>query len=64
VAAGQLREIAFEIEQAGARRDLQFIADSLAKLDAEAQRCAAFIPTAMQEMGTTPVPAVAAKQTR
>ena len=36
VSAGQLREIAFEIEQAGARRDIQF-ADRhrLARLDEE-----------------------------
>ena len=41
VSAAKLREIAFEIEQAGALTRLQFITDHLAdKLDIEARRCA------------------------
>ena len=35
-AASPLRKIAFEIEQAGGRRDLQFIEKQLARLEAEA----------------------------
>lgn len=49
-AAAPLRKIAFEMEQAGIRRDLQFMADQLAALDAEAKRCAAFVPEAIQSL--------------
>jgi CheY-like chemotaxis protein/anti-sigma regulatory factor (Ser/Thr protein kinase) len=49
-AAAPLRKIAFEIEQAGGRRDLQFMADQLAALDEEARRCAAFVPEAIQSL--------------
>jgi ammonium transporter, Amt family len=48
--AGELREIAFELEQAGARRDLQFIADHLAQLDVEVRRCTAYIPGAIKQL--------------
>jgi PAS domain S-box-containing protein len=47
VAAGPLRKIVFEIEQAGARQDLEFITRQLAILDEEARRCVAFIPGAI-----------------
>jgi CheY-like chemotaxis protein/HPt (histidine-containing phosphotransfer) domain-containing protein len=59
-AAAPLRQLAFEIEQAGARRDLKFIADQLAALDEEARRCAAFVPEALNRlMGkSTPVSSI------
>jgi two-component system sensor histidine kinase/response regulator len=47
VAAGPLRKIAFEIEQAGARKDLDFITHQLGLLDEEARRCVDFIPGAI-----------------
>ncbi len=49
-AAGPLRKIAFEMEQAGQRRDLQFMSDQLAALDEEARRCAAYVPEAMNRL--------------
>ncbi|HEY4329335.1 MAG TPA: ATP-binding protein [Phycisphaerae bacterium] len=48
--AGPLRAIAFEMEQAGIRRDLQFLAARLPDLDQEAERCAAFVPHAMKSL--------------
>jgi len=57
VAAGSLREIAGEIEQAGARRDMEFIAGHVTKLDEEARRCAAFIPGAIKQMAASGLPA-------
>jgi Amt family ammonium transporter len=64
VAAGRLREIAFEIEQAGARRDLQFIAEHLTRLDVEARRCADYIPGAMKQIAIAGLPGDSAKETR
>jgi two-component system sensor histidine kinase/response regulator len=52
VSAGELQGIAFQIEEAGARRDLQFIAERLIELDAEARRCAEYIPEAMKRIAT------------
>jgi len=48
VAAASLRKIAFEIEQAGVRSDLEFIEQNVAALDVEARRCAAFLPDAIK----------------
>ncbi|HZZ41946.1 MAG TPA: ATP-binding protein [Tepidisphaeraceae bacterium] len=48
--AGPLRKIAFEIEQAGIRRDLQFMSEQLTALDLEARRCASFVPDAMKQL--------------
>jgi CheY-like chemotaxis protein len=50
IAAGPLRQIAFEIEQAGVRKELDSIAAQLQKLDAEAQRCADFVPEAIHRV--------------
>jgi len=55
-AAAPLRKIAFEIEQAGARRDLQYITEQLTILDEEARRCAAFVPEAMKQLTSVPKP--------
>jgi HPt (histidine-containing phosphotransfer) domain-containing protein len=55
-AAAPLRKIAFEIEQAGARRDLQFMTEQLAALDEEARRCAAFVPEAMKRLAAASKP--------
>ena len=51
VGAAKLRAITFEIEQAGARQDLQFAQQHLADLAAEADRCAAYIPQAIDRLG-------------
>jgi Amt family ammonium transporter len=64
VSAGQLGVIASEIEEAGARHDLQFITDHLSILDAEARRCAAYIPAVMKQIVARGVPAHPAEQTR
>ena len=48
VSAEKLRAIAFEIEKAGARRDLQCIEQQLSQLDAEVRRCASYIPQAIE----------------
>jgi PAS domain S-box-containing protein len=48
--AAPLRKIAFEMEQAGARRDLQYMAEQLADLDREARRCSAFVPEAKKRL--------------
>ena len=56
VSAAKLREIAFELEQAGARRDLQFVMENLAKLENEARRCAAYIPGAMEQIASATPP--------
>ncbi len=53
VAAGRLREIAFELEQAVRCRDLQFITEHLAKLDIEVRRCMAYIPAAIKQIAIT-----------
>jgi two-component system, sensor histidine kinase and response regulator len=47
VEAAPLRKIAFDIEQAAERKELQPIQEQLARLDVEAKRCAAFIPRAL-----------------
>src|ERR1700722_20269392 len=49
-AAAPLRKIAADIEQAGIRRDLQFMADQLAALEEDSRRCAAFAPEAIQRL--------------
>jgi CheY-like chemotaxis protein len=54
--AGELREIAFELEQAGARRDLQFITDRLAQLDVEVRKCTDYIPGAMKQLANAGSP--------
>jgi CheY-like chemotaxis protein/HPt (histidine-containing phosphotransfer) domain-containing protein len=64
VAAGQLRNIAFEIEKAGAQRDLQFIEEHLTALDNEAKRCAAYVPEAMAQLASHAGAKSLAKQTR
>jgi Amt family ammonium transporter len=56
-AAAPLRKIAFEIEQAGARRDLQFITEQLAALEEQARRCAEFVPDAMKRLSGASEPA-------
>lgn len=48
VSAEKLRGIAFEIEEAGARRDLEFIEQHLSRLENEARRCAAYVPQAIE----------------
>jgi PAS domain S-box-containing protein len=48
VSAEKLRAIAFEIEKAGAQRDLQFIEQQLSQLDDEVRRCASYIPQAIE----------------
>jgi len=50
VSAEKLRAIAFEIEQAGGRRDLQFMEKQLTLLEDEARRCAAYIPQAIERL--------------
>jgi CheY-like chemotaxis protein/HPt (histidine-containing phosphotransfer) domain-containing protein len=50
VAAVPLAKIAFEIEQAGIRRDLAYMQDQIEQLDREAKRCAEFIPGAMEKI--------------
>jgi Amt family ammonium transporter len=50
VSAEKLRAIAFEIEKAGARRDLQFIEQQLSNLDDEVRRCASYIPQAIENI--------------
>jgi len=50
VSAGALRSVAIEIEEAGARRDFDFISRELSRLDAEAKRCAAFVPVAIRQL--------------
>ena len=57
VGAGSLREIAFEIEQAGARADLQFMELALTRLDVETRRCAAFIPSAIEGLAVAAISA-------
>jgi ammonium transporter, Amt family len=61
VAAASLRQIALEMEQAGARHDLQFIGDQLEKLDQEARRCIEYIPAAMNRIKPLTVPQDAKK---
>jgi signal transduction histidine kinase/CheY-like chemotaxis protein len=50
VAAGPLRDIAFDIEQAGIRKELAAVAAQMQKLDEELQRCVDYIPQAAQEI--------------
>jgi HPt (histidine-containing phosphotransfer) domain-containing protein/CheY-like chemotaxis protein len=50
VAADSLRDIAFEIEQLSMAADLEKIVGQLKRLNDEAQRCAAFIPSAIQQL--------------
>jgi CheY-like chemotaxis protein/HPt (histidine-containing phosphotransfer) domain-containing protein len=50
VGAMKLKNIAFEIEQAGAQQNLEFVEQQLTELAAEARRCAAFIPDAIQRL--------------
>jgi Amt family ammonium transporter len=50
ISAEQLREIVFSMETAGARSDLQFIAERLSDLETEARRCVAYIPQAMKQI--------------
>jgi CheY-like chemotaxis protein/HPt (histidine-containing phosphotransfer) domain-containing protein len=50
VGAAPLRQIAFEIEQAGIRRDLQFMQEQLTRLDEEAARCARYVPEAIEKL--------------
>jgi CheY-like chemotaxis protein len=50
VSAGALRSIAIGIEEAGARRDLDFVTRELSRLDQEAKRCAAFVPHAIRQL--------------
>lgn len=57
VEAAPLRRIAFEIEQAGARADLRLAEQCLAQLDAEARRCADYIPNAIVLIGVAPITA-------
>jgi hypothetical protein len=45
-----MREIASQIEQAGARNDLQFVERQLALLDEEVRRCASYVPRAIEEI--------------
>ena len=52
-AAAPLRKIAFEIEQAGAKCDIQFIETQLALLKEQAGQCAAFVPKAIQQITDT-----------
>ncbi|HWE01403.1 MAG TPA: ATP-binding protein [Tepidisphaeraceae bacterium] len=51
VGAAPLRAIAFEIEQAGIRNDLQFMQEQLARLEDEARRCALYVPEAIIKLG-------------
>ena len=55
---------ALEIEQASARRDLQFIEQQLARLDEEAKRCSLFIPSAIEMIAQMPQPADVTEPTR
>jgi Amt family ammonium transporter len=57
VAAGPLGRAAFEIQQAAAQRDMKFLEERLKHLDAEAKRCAAFIPSAIEQIGLASAPA-------
>jgi PAS domain S-box-containing protein len=50
VSAGALRALAIGIEEAGARRDFDFVARELSGLDEEAKRCAAFVPVAIRQL--------------
>ena len=50
VGAKSMKKFAFEIEQAGARSDLQFIEQHLAPLAEEARRCADYVPQAIEEL--------------
>jgi HPt (histidine-containing phosphotransfer) domain-containing protein len=51
IAAGNLRNIAFELEQTGSRRDLAFISARLQKLDDEIRKCLSFVPGVMKRLG-------------
>ena len=64
VAAGGVGKIAFEIEQAGARRDSAFLLDRLDHLADEVKRCSAFIPEAIEKMGQPPELAALSKGKR
>jgi two-component system, sensor histidine kinase and response regulator len=50
VGAKSMTKFASEIEQAGARSDLQFIEQQLIPLAEEAKRCAAYVPQAIEEL--------------
>jgi signal transduction histidine kinase/CheY-like chemotaxis protein len=50
VAAMPLSKIACEIEQSASQNDPRIVAKQLSRLDDEAQRCARFIPGAVQQM--------------
>jgi HPt (histidine-containing phosphotransfer) domain-containing protein len=53
VSADKLRDIAFEMEQAGAQHDLQFMEQQLTLLDEEVRRCTASIPEAIEKLFKT-----------
>ncbi|HZK81395.1 MAG TPA: ATP-binding protein, partial [Humisphaera sp.] len=50
VGAAPLRAIAFAIEEAGNRRDLQFMEEQLGRLAEEASRCAQYVPEAISKL--------------
>jgi HPt (histidine-containing phosphotransfer) domain-containing protein len=50
VGAKSMKKFAFEIEQAGARNDLQFIEQHLIPLAEEARRCTDYVPRAIEEL--------------
>jgi len=52
VSAPGLEKMAFDIEHAGWRRDLGFIQEQLSGLDAEARRCAEFVPKAIEDLAS------------
>ncbi|MBV8782396.1 MAG: response regulator, partial [Phycisphaerae bacterium] len=54
VAAPDLRELAFKLEEAGARKDLEFIQQELSRLDDEVRRCALYVPEALNRLATMP----------
>ena len=57
VSAGPLGKIAFDIEQASIRREMQYVTEQVARLADEAGRCGSFVPVAIEriaEMAQSP----------